>query len=381
MLRGEPHRVPFGHQPHEQAGLVERLHDRDAGGARVAAPRRSRRARPAATAAASARDSVASRSSVNGASGRSCSAAARAARSVMQRIGPRVGVAREHDLAVLRDDVLRQRRADRPRGRRRRAAGGAARIRRGCPLLPRLAATRCPAPARRRARPRSPTAARHPRRADPSASATADCSCWRSTSSSRPVRRCNSPRASSSARRASRTGDGDVDQLRQRERAQGLHVAQPAARVLQVRLEQERGVARDALAFARQLAQFAGPLRRRRAPRLDEPLAQRPRHRRVTGDVPQFEQPEQGLQVIAGDRDRLRGRADRVVEADPAVPDRVPDRRRQARSGPRPCRCAAARDRGRRTARARAGRRPPTATSATPSAERQAAGQVAQPSS
>jgi hypothetical protein len=42
--------------------------------------------------------------------------------------------------------------------------------------------------------------------------------------------------------------------------------------------------------------------------------------------VPDVEQPQQRLEIGLRDGDGLVGRADGVVEADPAVPDRVPDR-------------------------------------------------------
>ena len=41
--------------------------------------------------------------------------------------------------------------------------------------------------------------------------------------------------------------------------------------------------------------------------------------------MPQVEHAEQGPQVVAGDAARLRRRAQRVVEPQPGVPDRVPD--------------------------------------------------------
>jgi hypothetical protein len=42
--------------------------------------------------------------------------------------------------------------------------------------------------------------------------------------------------------------------------------------------------------------------------------------------VAQIEQAEQRLEILAGDGYRLVGGSDGVVETDPAVPDRVPDR-------------------------------------------------------
>ena len=53
----------------------------------------------------------------------------------------------------------------------------------------------------------------------------------------------------------------------------------------------------------------------------DEPCGQR----RVAGDVPGVEQPERDLDVVVGDGQRLGQRADGVVQAQPGVPDRVPE--------------------------------------------------------
>jgi hypothetical protein len=49
------------------------------------------------------------------------------------------------------------------------------------------------------------------------------------------------------------------------------------------------------------------------------------RERGVTGDVPGVQQAERDLDVVVGDRQRLGQGADGVVEAQPGVPDGVPE--------------------------------------------------------
>ncbi len=121
-------------------------------------------------------------------------------------------------------------------------------------------------------------------------------------------------------------GAGRVHQLGRRERVQHLQVPQPAAGFLQVRLQQERQVAVDPLPGPRHLPQLRQPPPRVLAPGPERGLVQQPGQGGVAGDVPQRDHAEGGLQVRPGHRDGFRDGAHRVVQAHPGVPDRVPDR-------------------------------------------------------
>ena len=190
----------------------------------------------------------------------------------------------------------------------------------------------------------------------PSADPTASCSCWTSRSSGRPARRCSSPRdVEQHVPGGGLHRTGRVDELRRGQRPQRVHVAQPAAGVLEVRLQQERQLAGGLPAGEGGLPQLRQPLAGVRPPGRVRGLPQQPGQRRVAGEVAQLEQAERGLEVAAADRHRLGDGADRVVQADPGVPDRVPDRVRDRRRRPGG-RGAAGRGRGRSTAPARGGR-------------------------
>ena len=117
----------------------------------------------------------------------------------------------------------------------------------------------------------------------------------------RPVTACSASRTSSSAlpgvvepcvpaRRPPRT----------RRRRAARQVAQPAARLLEVGLEREGQVAGRARPARRQPRSSSGSRRRAcRASRRAPPARRRRAERRVAGDVPQVEQPEQRPQVVA----------------------------------------------------------------------------------
>ena len=116
-----------------------------------------------------------------------------------------------------------------------------------------------------------------------------------------------------------------VRDLSDRERVQRVHVAQPAAGLLEVGLEQERHLAERPSPLAGRLGQLVEPGGRAGPPgrpgRRQQPGAQVP----VAGDVPRVEQAEGGLEVAAGDRDGLVHGAHGVVQVQPAVPERVPE--------------------------------------------------------
>ncbi len=128
------------------------------------------------------------------------------------------------------------------------------------------------------------------------------------------------PQVGGADHRAQRVGDPGV-----RDRPQDAHVAQAAAGLLEVALQQEGELAVGLPAGGRHFAQ-GGQVTHRRPPPLvhgagDEAVGDR----LVAGDVPGVEQTEGDLDVVVGDGQRLGQRADGVVQAQPGVPDRVPD--------------------------------------------------------
>ena len=248
VLRLAPHVGPLGDQPHHQAGLVERLEDGDRGaaGAEERDKRIAGRGRPRAR--ATARTPSASRA---------------------QRV--------RRD----RQPGLRGRGRDAQHAAPDRLAGSASRARwtsPSCSTTPsasgrRVAAPRA-APAARRptrhasrdgmtrrwrtrscGRPRTPAASgrRHRRARAPRRPGSAPAATSRSVPARRSVR-CSSPRTSSSQAYAVAHPLGRrVGNLRRGDRRHRVDVAHPAARLLQVGLEQE--------------GQLAVPARRAPAPR------------------------------------------------------------------------------------------------------------------
>jgi hypothetical protein len=128
------------------------------------------------------------------------------------------------------------------------------------------------------------------------------------------------PRVGGPHRRPPRVGDLGVGDA-----AQHPDVAQPAAGLLDVAVEQEGEFAVMTPAPGGQLAQHgqvgAGPL----APLVQRHLAQPGGQVGVAGDVAGVDQAEAGLGVLGGDREGLVNGPDRVVEGQTGVPDRVPD--------------------------------------------------------
>src|SRR6266571_1655646 len=108
--------------------------------------------------------------------------------------------------------------------------------------------------------------------------------------------------------------------------AQDADVAQAAAGLLDVALQEKRQLSVRLPTRGNHLVQ-----RRQGGGGTAPPLFHRRRayltgQRRVAGEVPEVEQPQRDLHVLPGDGERLVDGAYRVVQADPGVPDRVPDR-------------------------------------------------------
>ncbi len=127
-----------------------------------------------------------------------------------------------------------------------------------------------------------------------------------------------------------------VGEPRRRQGAQHRDVAQPAAALLEVGLEQERAVAVALGALVDGTEQLGQPAPRRPAPVVEQPAAGRRDQLGVARHHAQVEQPDAGREVVAADVPALRRGAHRVVEAHPGVPDRVPEplgQRRDVRRG------------------------------------------------
>ena len=324
-------------------------------------------------------DSVASRSSACGASGRSAPGGGAGRRAAPARVGPRVGVAGQHDLAVLLDHVRRRAAGAARPGARRPAAPGSAPVRRRPASSPSTAARRVGGVGDR---PRGvgdraqqvvvagPSRARRRRRPAPARPA--------GPAPGRPAR-CSSPRASSRTSRAARDRrPGQVEQLGRGEPCSACTSRRPPRASLRSgssRKASSPAVRQRAARPRAAPAAGAGAVCRQAA---YAPLAQLGGQRRVAGEVPSVEQAERGLEVVPGDGERLGDRAHGVVEADAGVPDRVPDRVGD-RADVGPCRRAAAPGRGRCTAPARAGpaRRP---RPGPPPVPRRASSSASQPS-
>jgi hypothetical protein len=116
-----------------------------------------------------------------------------------------------------------------------------------------------------------------------------------------------------------------VDELGRGEGVDELHVAQPAVAALQVGLHAVRDVTDLAPARVRALDDLVEPAADPGPPRLADGVAHAVGECGVARDVPDLEQPERGAQVGGRHLHGLPGGADRVVEPDPGVPQRVPE--------------------------------------------------------
>ncbi len=156
--------------------------------------------------------------------------------------------------------------------------------------------------------------------------ATASCSARSSFSPGRPVTVCRASRTSS--RRSVRRLDRLVRPVGQpggRDRTQHRHVAQPAAALLQVRLEQVRRVAVPLRALGQHLDQLRHAAPGRGAPVLQQAGPGRGDQVGVAAHHAQVQQAHRGRQVGPGDVPALGRGADRVVQPQLGVPDRVPE--------------------------------------------------------
>ena len=112
---------------------------------------------------------------------------------------------------------------------------------------------------------------------------------------------------------------------RRRDRLDGVHVPLPAARLLQIRLEQVGELAVEPGALLVQRLQLGQPGPGVGPPVLERALAEPRRQVRVARDVPGVQQPEGDLEIAAGHPSGLRHGPHGVVEPRARVPDRVPD--------------------------------------------------------
>ena len=147
---------------------------------------------------------------------------------------------------------------------------------------------------------------------------------------------------------------GAVEQLGRGERVDQVHVAQPAVAVLQVGLDAVGDLPHLGPAVAGGVGELVEPAPDARAPGLPDGAADGVGQRLVAGDVPGLEQPQRGPQVRRGHLDGLARACARSGRARCRRPTAgTTSARRAARC---PCgRRAAARGRGRSTARARDG--------------------------
>jgi hypothetical protein len=114
-----------------------------------------------------------------------------------------------------------------------------------------------------------------------------------------------------------------------RDAPQHPDVAQPAAGLLQVALQQEGQFAVGAPAALAGVVQPGKLPHGGTPPLVPRGGGQGGGQVGITGDVPGVEQAEGDLHVVVRGRQRLRDGAHRVVEADLGVPHRVPDRGRE----------------------------------------------------
>ncbi len=120
-----------------------------------------------------------------------------------------------------------------------------------------------------------------------------------------------------------------VGEPRRGEGGEAHVVAHPAARLLEVRLDEVGELAEALGARARGGEQVGEALARGAAPVREDRGARLLGERLVAGDVPQVEQPGRGGEVLGGDLAAFGERPDGVVELEPGVPDRVPQALRE----------------------------------------------------
>ena len=124
---------------------------------------------------------------------------------------------------------------------------------------------------------------------------------------------------------------GAVRQPCRGQRREAHVVAQPAARLLEVRLDQVGELAVALGALARGGEQLGQALAGGGAPVLVDRRTCLLRQGGVAGDGVQVEQSRGGREILRGDLTALRDGAHRVVELQPGVPDRVPEALRELR--------------------------------------------------
>lgn len=114
---------------------------------------------------------------------------------------------------------------------------------------------------------------------------------------------------------------------------QAVQITQTALARLEVRLDREADVVGAVHAFAdrdgQPLQPEPGPL----APLALRLLAQVVGDPAVAEDDPRVEDRRHRVEVVAGERDRVADRPDRVAQLHPGVPDRVPDGRAEGVAG------------------------------------------------
>ena len=131
-----------------------------------------------------------------------------------------------------------------------------------------------------------------------------------------------------------RLADADVRPVGQPgggQRPQHRHVAEAAAGLLEVGLEQVGRVTEGGEPLVEGRQQLRQPLAGVAAPGVQQRRAGALDQLGVAGDHPQVEQADAGAQLAAGDLGALGRRAYRVVNPDPRVPQRIPERLGQRR--------------------------------------------------
>src|SRR3984957_15320471 len=109
------------------------------------------------------------------------------------------------------------------------------------------------------------------------------------------------------------------------DRLDGVHVPLPAARLLQIRLEQVGELAVEPGPLLVQPLELGQPGPGVGPPVLERALAEPRRQVRVARDVPGVQQPEGDLEIAPGHPPGLRHGPHGVIEPGARVPDRVPD--------------------------------------------------------
>ena len=107
-------------------------------------------------------------------------------------------------------------------------------------------------------------------------------------------------------------------------RPQQRDVAESAATLLEVGLEEKGDVAHARMAFCNRVAQLAEPAFGEAAPFGEATIDELPAEVRFAGHGASADQPQRGPEVAPSDGDGLLDRLDAVVEAHAGVPDRIP---------------------------------------------------------